>query len=267
MPGKGYFLKKSLPIMAMFFILQLFVLPRPCRAETSWYDVSGSLRDSFSGNQAFSLKNILGFIFLAVLFYVVYQILKVYMQKEEQISRRRRKRVPLRPLNPMQKRYWFRMQTNAEIKWEFAEEALKAKKVIYKKDHLVDISGGGLCFATAEKVEPGEELTLLVNVGEGKILNLKGTVVRVQTDSDSQDGSLYRVSLQFVDILSGERDSIVNMIMSRQRDSIQKDKGQTLQEDEPEDNPGEEDVQTAPDGGLEAGELKSEAGELKSAEG
>jgi hypothetical protein len=242
--GKGKLIKKFQPLMAVPVFLQLLFMARPCRAETNWYDFSGSLNNSFSGNQLFSPKNILGIILLLVIFAVVYQVLKLSWQKEEKTyHQRRRTRVPLRPLNPLQKRYWFRLETDTQFEWITAEEAYNAKRNQYKKDRLVDISGGGLCFTTAEKVEPGDELKLLVPAGKGKILNINGTVVRAEA-VEGPEGAMYRVSIQYKDIRSGERDCIVNMIMNRQRDTIQKEKTPPLQ---PGPDYAEEDIYDDPE--------------------
>lgn len=213
--------KRFVPVIAVL-LLQMFLGALPVRAETGWNKVSGSISNSLGGNDVFSIKNILALFLMILIFSLAYQIFKMSWKREEKRSNeRRRQRVNLRPLAPQQKRYWFRVQTNSEFEWVTAEEAAKARRIRYKKDRLVDISGGGLCFITSEKLNTGDDINLLLDTGGGKTpLYLGGHVVRVE-ELKGRDIAVNKVSVQFGELLEGERDRIITHIMNRQRDTMQ----------------------------------------------
>lgn len=212
--------KKSILLIAALLPLMLWGA-LPAGAETRWNEVSGSITNSMSGNNVFSTKNMLALFMLILVFFLAYQLFKFSWKREEKRSSERRShRVNLRPLSPLQKRYWFRLQTSSEFEWVTAEEAEKARRINYKKDQLVDISGGGLCFTTSEKLNSGDEIKLLLDTGTGKPMYLDGHVVRVDEVTD-QEKTVNRVSVQFGELLEGERDRIINYIMDRQRDAVQ----------------------------------------------
>jgi len=207
-----------------FLLLQMLIFVLPCQAEVTWHDVSRSMNSSFSGDQVFSMKNaaallvILVFILGAVIFYLLWPRKEKEKKEYNQIS--------WRPLNQQQKRKWFRLPTSAEFEWIPAENASIVKKSQYKKDRLVDISGGGLCFTTAEKLNSGDQIILLLDTGGGKELTINGQVVRIE-EENVQDKAINKVSVQFGNLLSGERDRIVAFIMNRQRDTIQDSRART----------------------------------------
>ena len=220
MEREGISRKKYVPVIAVL-LLQMFLGVLPVQAETGWNEVSGSISNSLSGNEVFSIKNILALLLMILIFFLAYQLFKMFWKREEKRSyERRRQRVYLRPLAPQQKRYWFRLQTNSEFEWVTAEEASKARRIRYKKDRLVDISGGGLCFITSEKLNPGDDIKLLLDIGGGKPLYLDGHVVRVD-ELTGRDKTVNKVSVQFGELLEGERDRIITHIMNRQRDTMQ----------------------------------------------
>lgn len=202
-----------------FLLLQMLIFVLPCQAEVTWHDVSRSMNSSFSGDQVFSMKNaiallvILVFILVAVIFHLFWPRKEKEKKDYNQIS--------WRPLNQQQKRKWFRLLTSAEFEWIPADNASIVKKNQYKKDRLVDISGGGLCFTTAEKLNSGDQIILLLDTGGGKNLTLNGEVLRVGEEI-GQEKAINKVSVKFGNLLSGERDRIVALIMNRQRDTIQK---------------------------------------------
>ncbi|MCL5056452.1 MAG: PilZ domain-containing protein [Actinobacteria bacterium] len=223
MEREGIGPERYVTIMAAL-LLQMIFFALPVQAETNWNEVSKSINNSLSGNDVFSMKNILALFLTILIFFLVYQIFKMSWKREEKRSyERRRSRISLRPLAPQQKRYWFRLKTDSEFEWATAEEASKARKINYKKDRLVDLSGGGLCFITLEQLNAGDDIKLLLDIGRGKPLSLDGHVVRVD-EITRQDNTMQKVSVQFGEIVEGERDRIVSLIMNRQRDSIQTEK-------------------------------------------
>ena len=160
MKGKrGLSIKRKL-LVAVFVLLQMCIFVLPVQAD--WNDISGSINQSFSGDQFFSVKNILGFFLIAIIFALVAMIFRMsWLRDEKRYYQKRRNRVSLRQLEKQQNRYWFRLRTSTEFEWISAAGASKTKKHQYKKDKLVDLSGGGLCFTTREPLNPGDEILLL----------------------------------------------------------------------------------------------------------
>lgn len=208
-----------------FLLLQMLIFVLPCQAEVTWHDVSRSINSSFSGDQVFSMKNAIALLVILV-FILVAAIFHLFRPRKEK-EKKDYNQISWRPLNQQQKRKWFRLPTSAEFEWIPADNAFIVKKNQYKKDRLVDISGGGLCFTTAEKLNSGDQIILLLDTGGGKTLTLNGEVVRIEEEID-QDKAINKVSVQFGNLLSGERDRIVSFIMNRQRDTIQKKKEDIL---------------------------------------
>lgn len=214
-------LKLSIPV---FLFLQMFIFVLPGQAEVTYYDVSRSINDAFSGKQIFSSKNIIGTVMTILFFVLVVLIFRLsWLIKEKELSQKRQSRIKLRPLGQQRKRKWYRLRTNMEFKWMFAVEASKSKEKQYKNDCLVDISGGGLSFRTAEKLNPGDKIKLLLDLGGGKTLSTQGRVLRIEKEVE-QNNAMYKISIQFEDLLNRERDRLVSFIMKRQRHSIQSKK-------------------------------------------
>ncbi len=209
----------------VFLLLQMLVFALPCQAEVTWYDVSRSFNSSFSGEQVFSLRGVI--IFLAIIFLILAVLIvnRLWLGKGKE-PKRDQNQISWRPLGQQQKRQWFRLRTDAEFEWIPAERDFTVKKSHYKKDRLVDISGGGLCFTTAEKLDSNDELIFLLDTGGEKALTLKGQVVRIE--EIDQDSAINKVSVQFGKLLSGDRDRIVSYVMNSQRAGINDKKKESV---------------------------------------
>lgn len=219
MKAKTGLLSRRKLFAAVFLLMQTLVFVLPCQAEVTWHDFSRSLNSAFSGGQLFETKNVLGFFLTALFIMMVVLVFRRSSKKEKEIFRKPPGWTPVRPQGLGQKRYWFRMGTSAEFEWIFAGEALRAGKDKYNKDRLVDISGGGICFATTAKLNPGDEIKFFIDIGRDRPMPLNGKVVRVEEGDES---GMHKVAVQFINILSGERDRIVSWIMRGQRAAIHK---------------------------------------------
>lgn len=220
MKRKGDFFKKQGLIIAASLLVQMSVYVLPCQAETAWHDFSRSLNSALTDNKLLDLENVLGFVLTALLFYLVFLFIsRAESKKVKSAYQNRRSLTAVRPQGRSQNRYWFRMQTSAEFDWILADEALRAGKKKYNRDRLADISGGGLCFKTAVKLNPGDKIRFLIDVGRDKPMALNGKVVRTVEGNDS---GMHKVAVQFINILSGERDRIASWIMRGQRAAINK---------------------------------------------
>lgn len=211
--------------LTVFLLLQMFIFVAWGRAEVTFDDISRSLNDSLSGNQLFSMKNIISTI-LTILFFALAALVfrLAWLRSERQLSQKRRKRISLRPVNRQQRRNWYRLRINSEFKWIIAGEAVKARENQYKTDRLIDISGGGLCFGTAEKLYPGDEIKMLLDTGRDEPMNLSGRVLRVGKEARPDNTEYYKVSVEFGHLLIGKRDKIISYIMKRQRENVQKER-------------------------------------------
>ncbi|MFZ5597747.1 MAG: flagellar brake protein [Bacillota bacterium] len=184
----------------------------------TWSDFSQSLNNALGSDWG----NVVEFFLAMVVLIILILIVGVFMSRKEKEISRRQNRIAWRPLDNQQRRNWFRVKTNKVFEWIPFSEVVKATKFKYRKDCLIDISGGGLCFSTTVKIVPGEEIMLLLDTGEGKPLIVSGQVLRVEAD-DVQD-KMNKVAVKFGKMSSGDRDRIVAFTMQRQRDSIQEKK-------------------------------------------
>ncbi|MCL6610157.1 MAG: PilZ domain-containing protein [Peptococcaceae bacterium] len=211
------FLLKLKPAAAVLS-LQLFAFARPCLAGTTFHDVSRSITDAFSGRHLFSVKNIAGFALTVLFFVLVFQVFRLsWLKKEKESSRRGR--VKLRPLDPQRKRKWYRLRTDLEFKWIPAGDAGK-RPGQYKTDRLEDISGGGLCFKTGKKLNPGDEIRLVLDLEGGRNLAIPGRVLRVEEETGQAD-PIYKVAVEFENLPGIERERVVSYITKIQRHYIQ----------------------------------------------
>ncbi|MEN6347887.1 MAG: PilZ domain-containing protein [Syntrophomonas sp.] len=205
--------------MLVGLLLQLFVFPLPGYASvTSWDQFSDSMNYSFSGQRS----NMLALIFLVMGFVILFVIIRVYFNREEKAERLSRKayreKREAQEKQPGQQRKWFRLKTSAEFRWIPTTMGDRVAENKFINDRMVDISGGGLCFATAELLNPGDEIEFILNTGEGKPMRLYGIVARII--EQEEDELVNHVSIQFAGLRNGERDRIVSWIMRRQRDGI-----------------------------------------------
>lgn len=215
---KGIFSKGNLST-AVLLSLQLFILAPSAQAEVTYHDVAGSITKAFSGDQLFTAKNLILSIITILFFALVFLVFYLSWLKKRKESSQSGGRIGLMPSDRHQRRNWYRLKTNMEFKWVAADETANHKDTGYKKDRLVDISGGGLCFKTTEKLKPGDWIKFIVNVGEGHILSADGRVLR-SDKIPNQDIDTYRVSVEFGQIPSRERDKLISFIMKRQHSAI-----------------------------------------------
>ncbi|CFX52968.1 PilZ domain [Syntrophomonas zehnderi OL-4] len=191
-------------------------------------DVLFDLKDSF--NTPVSGRGSITTIIIAIILCIaVICAIYYYSVKEEETQRKshmlRQEKMRLqRSLSP-QKRNWYRIKTRGEFMWIPSELAPKIRESKYKQDQLIDISGGGLCFSTAESVALGSEIRFILSLGEDNSIYLNGKVVRVM----EKDG-MKQVSLEYIGIREGQRDKIIAWISKSQRNDIQKEKASPGQE-------------------------------------
>ncbi|MDF9407944.1 PilZ domain-containing protein [Pelotomaculum isophthalicicum JI] len=123
-------------------------------------------------------------------------------------------------------RDWMRLSIEQEVLYAREEDDK------YKRAKVINMSGGGLLFATREELQKDDELEIILELSYGEELNLKGRVVRVTEDSGGDDKKQFMIGLQFLNIKKGEQDKIVRKILQEQQESVleerRKSKGECI---------------------------------------
>jgi len=219
--------KNALPKLgALLGALQTFVFTMPARAANR-NDFLFNLRDTFNSHPSRNISTSeliisLTFLALIVVFFIAFsseQNKRRSTRKLSQYKKRMQKQAGRQPGAGQQNRSWFRLKTKAEFRWIPAEQASKVRINRYKLDHLVDVSGGGMCFTTRELLQNGDHIKILLSTGSGDPLYLDGKINRVALYED-----MYQVSVEFVGIRDGQRDRIVAWVTESQRMIIHGDK-------------------------------------------
>ena len=94
----------------------------------------------------------------------------------------------------------------------------------YKRANAINISGGGVLFATGEKYQQNDELKIVLELGPGEVLRLRARVVRIAENFSDGDQESYMLGVQFIGINKNEQDKIVKKIIRAQQGSIIEEK-------------------------------------------
>jgi len=100
----------------------------------------------------------------------------------------------------------------------------KANENVYRKGKTINISGGGLLFATNMKYQQNDTLKIAIELEHGEVMRVRGRIVRIAEKSDDDDKNKYMLGIQFTDISHGEQDRIIQMVLNSQRGSIIEEK-------------------------------------------
>jgi len=193
-------------------------------------ELSNSLNSNFNETQVFGLSERTLFIIVFVAIIALIVFFRWYSDQDKKAQRRsyesyqeRKKMASGASAGQQHNRKWFRLRTRAPFRWITSEElAKRIKEKDYHQDHLVDISGDGLCFSTAHSLNINDDLNFFLDAGDGQLLSMNGHVVRiVDKAEEEEDMHMFDVSVKFNYLLPGERDKIVAWILQRQRDGIQ----------------------------------------------
>lgn len=200
--------------------MQIMIFVSPVLAANR-NDFLFNLKDTFNSPLAskFSLSSIvvtLALVVLLVLFFHYYST-EQNVRRTARDLKREKNHQPIASNQPNRK--WFRLKTRVEFKWLPIDQVPKVRINRYKTDRLIDISGGGMCFATKEKLNYGDQINIILSTGEGEPLVMNGQVNRI-----GEDNASYTVSVEFIDIRDGQRDRIVAWILNRQRLEIHGEK-------------------------------------------
>lgn len=208
-------------IITLTSVLQLIIFVIPVQAANR-NDALSNMKKTFnspvSENNSIAVIIFIIVVCAGVIWFFYYNSSQ---EKKAQLNSHRQYQEKKRTMKPsgQQKRNWFRLKTRGELMWIPAEQAIIAKNFKYKTDHLLDVSGGGLCFTTAEPINQDDEIRLILTLGEGNPITLGGQVIRVA----EKDG-INTVSVEYIGIRDGQRDRIVSWILKNQRSNMQNEK-------------------------------------------
>ena len=207
-------------LVLMWGMVYLFIFTLPAQAANR-NDLLFNLKDTFNNpiSDKISMATIIVILVLCALLLVAISFDSARKKNALQASRELHlQRVGSEKSSNQQKRNWFRLRTNAEFEWLPNDKNLIESSKKYNIDHLIDLSGGGLSFETNKAINPGDEIVLLLSIGERTPLSLIGQVVRVEGEATRT------VSIKFIGIRDGQRDRIVSWILNNQRNVIQEEK-------------------------------------------
>jgi len=122
------------------------------------------------------------------------------------------------PVESKTKRDWMRLSFEQDLLY------MRDKDDRYRKAKIINLSGGGLLFATSEELRQNEELAIVLELSPGEELNLTGRVVRVTENDDGGKKKRFMIGLQFINIKKGEQDKIVGKILQQQQGSVLEEK-------------------------------------------
>lgn len=127
---------------------------------------------------------------------------------------------PVTELERIQRRKFFRMKATLDIKYRepVNKDADPSMQHAYKKAVTRDLSGGGLCIATMEKLENGKIFEFVLDLaGRGEI-EFIGRVVRVIKTYDGDEFKYkYQIGISFEKIEEKDREEIIRYIFFAQR--------------------------------------------------
>lgn len=118
----------------------------------------------------------------------------------------------------IQRREFFRFECSVPIKYKVIEyiEQKDTSKFPVKEAYTRDLSGGGLCISTDEKVEMNKIVECELQLDEGKIVKFVGQIVRSQLIRIS-DVVKYELGVLFKKIEYRDREAVVGFIFREQR--------------------------------------------------
>lgn len=109
----------------------------------------------------------------------------------------------------IQRRNFVRVSYVESVQYGVSEES---SDVVYKKATLLDLSGGGLKFRTADKLQKEELITLRLKYQDNELF-MKSKIVR-RNRNDSGD---YTYGVEFIDISEMNREKIIRLVFQIMR--------------------------------------------------
>ncbi|MGI6436324.1 MAG: flagellar brake protein [Syntrophomonadaceae bacterium] len=201
----------------------------PIAQGITWDELSSSLHRTFHYRHPWDYENMIGLGLTLIIFGLLMAAFKIYTGLQQKgwqrfyndyCHKRLLVGASTLPDGSPQKRQWFRLPTQAWLKWFHFRGFAPNHDHEYKQDRMVDIGGGGLSFTTEKKLDIGAVITFLLDVGSGEPLSVWGRVVRVQEKTPTEPQQ-YSIAIQFADLPNADRQRLLSWIMKGQRDAIQ----------------------------------------------
>jgi len=126
--------------------------------------------------------------------------------------------------NPAQRRAWARVESSLDCHFIIRSHDSTTVSGDFLPDEeeirglIVDLSGGGCKIATAFKLQVGDEMNLYLELEPQRRLAIKGEVVRIETDEDSNQTF---AGIRFKDIREGVRDKIISWMFKHQQNILE----------------------------------------------
>jgi Tfp pilus assembly protein PilZ len=94
----------------------------------------------------------------------------------------------------------------------------------YKKSRTINISGGGLLFATDQEFNKKDKMIINIEISPGKKINLIGEAAWISENPAGNSGGRFLVGIRFINIRRGDQDYIVRRILKNQQEIITQEK-------------------------------------------
>lgn len=193
----------------------------------TWDQFSRSMHKGFTERQPIDWNNMIGILITMVIFILLMGLFHLYNKWQQrylrtwylEFRRKMKTKESRLPDGRPEKRKWFRLRNRSVFRWIAPHSGDEQ----YHRDRMVDISGGGLSFTTAENLNVGTQMTFLLDIGDENRLPLNGYVVRVERGELGGD-MRYFVAIQFDGVDENQRQRLVNWIIQGERDGIRRQK-------------------------------------------
>lgn len=216
------------------------ILLKPTIADAvDWGQFQGSVNKGFSSENIYDSSKIYAFIIsiiAVIIIIIVFRWWSAQLQQEQKKNfkqyKEKQKELEAKNQNSSHKRKWFRLRTQAQLRWIPADQAEHVRESKYFVDQLIDISAEGMCFTTAQELTPGTSIEFLLDTGDDRSLPIIGEVLRIfdaegstssafDGESDENEELVKRnVAIKFSYMTPGNNDRLVAWITKRQRDAI-----------------------------------------------
>ncbi|NLI12211.1 PilZ domain-containing protein [Pelotomaculum propionicicum] len=123
-----------------------------------------------------------------------------------------------------QQRAWIRLPINQYFLYARDETER------YKRSRTINISGGGLLFATDQEFKKKDKININIEVSPGKKVNLIGEAVWVSENPSNNACGRFLVGIRFINIRRGDQDYIVRRILKRQQEMIAQERRKSQSE-------------------------------------
>ncbi|SHJ06102.1 flagellar brake protein [Lutispora thermophila] len=123
----------------------------------------------------------------------------------------------------IQRRDYYRLKITKPIKIRVINitNDSEDKFIEYKNGFLLDISEGGMMVCTKEKFEDGDFLEIIMDLEDGKVIRIKGKIVRRMYNPEKS--GLYEYGIEFFDVSKKDRNQLAKFIYNEQRKLLKKE--------------------------------------------